>query len=184
MQNDDAAAYLRKVADGDEAAFSALYVMFEQPIYRFIRLKLNDPSEASDILHEVFLEIWRNAGRYDGRVTVKTWTFGIAYRRAIDLYRKRARMVVTEDFDHVVDEGPSAERSVLAAEHGAYVRACLEKLKPEYRSAVELTFFENMSYREIAEVTGVPEGTAKSRLYYAKKLLRHCLKNHIAPGDL
>lgn len=184
MQNDEAAAYIRKVATGDEAAFSALYTMFEQPIYRFIRLKLNDPSEASDILHEVFLELWRNAARYDGRVTVKTWIFGIAYRRAIDLYRKGSRMVVTEEFDSVADERPGAEQHVLAGEHSALIRDCLEKLKPEYRSAVQLTFFENMSYREIAEITGVPEGTVKSRVFHAKKLLWHCLQNRVRPGEV
>lgn len=184
MQNGAAEVLMRKIAKGDKTAFSALYVMFEQPIYRFVRVKLNDPTESSDILHEVFLEIWRYADRFDGRVSVKTWLFGIAYRRTVDLYRKGSRMIVTDDFERVVDRSPNAEQQLLAVEHGVHIRECLKTLKPEHRSAVELVFFENMSYREIAEVAGVPEGTAKTRVFHAKKLLLHCLKSRINPREL
>ncbi len=93
-------------------------------------------------------------------------------------------MIVTDQLERFEDRSPTAEQQLLAVEHSAHIRDCLKTLKPEHRSAVELAFFEDMSYREIAEVAGVPEGTAKTRVFHAKKLLLHCLKRRIKPGEL
>ena len=171
-----------RIGNGDKAAMTALYREMERPVFRFINLKLNDPFQSADILHEVFLDIWKGAGRFEGRSAAKTWIFSIAYRKVMDVFRKGSRMVVTDDLPEQVDDSPNAESCLVAAETSEHVRYCLDTLKPEHRTAVELAFYEDMSYREIAEVAGAPEGTIKTRVFHAKKLLMRCLEGRLKLG--
>lgn len=174
---------LEGVARKDKAAFAALYRALEKPLYRFIVSKMNDPHQSGDILHDVFLEIWKSAGRFEGRSAVKSWVFGIAYRKVMDVFRKTARVDLREEMPDEIDDGPDGEACVLAAQNAAHVRFCLDTLKPQQRSAIELAFFEDMSYREIADVTDVPEGTVKTRVFHAKQLLLRCLEGRLGTGE-
>lgn len=176
--------FLTRIGQGDKSAFSALYREMEKPLFRFVSLKLNDPFQSGDILHDVFLEIWRNAGRFEGRSSAKTWMFGIAYRKVMDVFRRSARVELTEDMPEQEDDGPDAEACLLAVEESAHVRHCLGELKPQHRLAVELAFFEDLSYREIADVTQVPEGTVKTRVFHAKQLLLRCLSGRLGTGTV
>lgn len=177
-QSDNAAlvTLLARVAEKDRAAFDALYRDLETSLFRFIRSRMNDPFEAADILHDVFIEIWRNAGRFEGRSSVKSWVFGIAYRKVIDVFRKSARTELTENFDDEVDSDPTPEQCLASAENSAHLNFCLQSLKPEQRAAVQLAFFEDQGYREIAHALDIPEGTVKTRIFHAKKLLLRCLE--------
>jgi len=175
-ENADLAALLSRVATEDRAAFDALYRALETPVYRFIRSKMNDPFESADILHDVFLEVWRSAGRFEGRSSVKSWVFGIAYRKVIDVFRKSARMDVTDDFEDQIDSDPNPEQCLATAEDSAHVQYCMETLKLEQRAAIQLAFFEDQGYREIAAALNIPEGTVKTRIFHAKKLLMRCLE--------
>ncbi|WP_151718673.1 RNA polymerase sigma factor [Gemmobacter serpentinus] len=166
---------LARVAAGDRQALAALYRVLEQPLYRFVQGKLNDPMQSADIVHDVFLEVWRSAGRFEGRSSVRTWIFGIAYRKVIDVFRANARLHVTDEVPETEDDSPGALECLAVAETRDQVRHCLSTLKMEHRTAIELAFYEDMGYREISEVTGVPEGTVKTRVFHAKKLLQHCL---------
>lgn len=171
-----------EIADGDRQALATLYRALEKPVYRFILSRLNDPFESSDILHDVFMEVWRSASRFEGRSKVQTWIFGIAYRKVIDLYRKRGRLDVTDDIPDRADEAPGPEACLLASQDADHVRHCLGTLKDDHRSAISLAFFEDMTYGEIAEVTGAPEGTIKTRIFHAKKLLLRCLSGLVDRG--
>jgi len=173
---------LARTANGDKAAFSALYSELETPLYRFARSRLNDPFEAADLVHEVLLEVWRSAGRFEGRSSVKSWVFGIAYRKAMDVYRKTSRIDYSDNVPEVEDQAPTAEACLLAAQKGEHVQACLETLKPDHRMAIEFAFFEDMSYKEISMIADVPEGTIKTRVHHAKKLLLHCLSSRLGKG--
>ena len=171
----DLSLLLRQSAGGDRAAFARLYQALERPVYRFILSRLNDPHEAADILNEVFMEIWRTAGRFEGRSTVKTWIFGIAYRKTMDHFRRTRRVTTTDDIPEQVDESPDALACLAAAEEAVHVPHCLGTLSADHRAAIELAFYEDLSYVEIARITGTPEGTVKTRVFHAKRLLLHCL---------
>lgn len=181
MGSDDNELILR-TAKGDRTAFSALYTALEGPLFRFARSRLNDPFEAADLVHEVFIEVWRNAGRFEGRSSVKSWVFGIAYRKAVDHYRKTRRVDYSDSVPDVEDDAPNAEACLLAAESGEHVRACLENLKTDHRTAIEFAFFEDLSYKDISKIAGIPEGTVKTRVHHAKKLLLHCLSTRMQRG--
>jgi RNA polymerase sigma-70 factor (ECF subfamily) len=179
MTEADPAFLLSQIANGDKTAFTAFYRAFERPVYRFITSKLNDPHEAHDILHEVFMEIWRSAGKFEGRSTVRTWLFGIAYRKTMDRFRKGKRVTMTDEMPEEIDESVDTFRDIAAAEEAGHVRHCLDELKSEHRLAVEMAFFHEMSYREIAEATYTAEGTVKTRVFHAKKLLMRCLSGRL-----
>ena len=74
---------LQRMAEGDQSALDAFYRAYEGRVYRFIRSKLNDSFDASDVLNEVMFEVWRNAGRFEGRSSVSTWVLGIAHHKTI-----------------------------------------------------------------------------------------------------
>lgn len=174
--NTELASLMARVAAQDRAAFAALYKALEKPVYRFIQSKLNDPHQSSDILHDVFIDLWRSASRFEGRSTVKTWVFGIAYRKTMDHFRKHSRTDLTNEMEETVDDTPDAVTCIAAAQEAVHLRFCMETLKPQHRSAVELAFYEDMSYGQIAETAEVPEGTIKTRIFHAKKLLLRCLE--------
>jgi RNA polymerase sigma factor (sigma-70 family) len=177
--NSEQAALLQAIATGDKAAFTALYRDLERPVYRFISAKLNDPFEANDIVHEVFMEIWRSAAKFEGRSAVKTWIFGIAYRKTMDRFRKAKNVSYSDNLPDAPDEGADQVADLEAREQGVHIKVCMDKLSPEHRLAVELAFFDDMNYREVAEVVGSPEGTVKTRIFHAKKLLQRCLATRI-----
>ncbi|WP_417268738.1 RNA polymerase sigma factor [Celeribacter sp.] len=172
-------ALLTRIVAKDKIAFKQVYEALERPLFRFIHLKLNDPFQASDILHDVFMEVWNKADRYQGRSTVKSWVFGIAHNKTMDVFRKSSRLVVTDTFPDVEDEGPTGESCVLAAQEAAHVKACLGTLKPQQKEVIELAFYEDMSYRDIGTVLNIPEGTIKTRIFHAKQLLLRCLTDRI-----
>ncbi|MBM2576048.1 sigma-70 family RNA polymerase sigma factor [Jannaschia sp. Os4] len=182
MTGPDDTALLARIATGDRDALAAFYRRHERGLYRFILSRLNDPTEASDLLHDVFLEVWRVADRFEGRSKVTTWLFGIAWRRAADRHRSRARMAPTDDVPETADDAPAGEACLLAAQESEHVRHCMGTLKPDHRTAIGLAFWEDLSYREIAEVTGAPEGTVKTRVFHAKRLLLRCLEGRVARG--
>jgi RNA polymerase sigma factor (sigma-70 family) len=136
---------------------------------------LNDPFESSDILHDVFIEVWRSAGRFEGRSKVQTWIFGIAYRKVIDRHRKAGRTRLSDETPEIIDDADSAETCLVASQEAEQVRHCMTKLSDEHRSAISLAFWEDMNYREIADVCDTAEGTIKTRIFHAKKLLMRCL---------
>ena len=169
-------AWMSAIAGGDKHALAALYRALETPVFRFIRSRLNDPFAAGDILHDVFMEVWRSAGRFEGRSKVQTWIFGIAYRKVIDAHRRRGRVDVTDEFEDQIDDSPDAETCLVASQEADHVRHCLGTLKDEHRATIAMAFYEDMTYGEIAEASGVPEGTVKTRVFHAKKLLMRCLE--------
>lgn len=170
---------LQRIAGGDKGALAALYKAYERPVYRFIASRLNDPHEASDILHETFLDVWRVAGSFEGRSQVRTWIFGIAYRKVIDAHRRRSRIDLTDEVPEPAEMEDSAETGYAAAQEAEHLRFCLGKLSDDHRSAISLAFYDDMTCAQIAEIKGVPEGTVKSRLFHARKLLQHCLSGRI-----
>lgn len=167
---------IKRIARGDRDALAALYRKMERPVYRFIQSRLNDPFEASDILHDVFMEVWRSADRFEGRSKLQTWIFGIAYRKVIDRHRKAGRtsLVGTPD-ETLPDDAATPEACIAASQDATQVQQCMAQLSDDHRTAISLAFWEDMTYRDIAEVCKTAEGTIKTRIFHAKKLLLRCL---------
>lgn len=177
--NDNLVHLLSAIGGGDKIAFRRFYEQLEGPLFRFIQKKLNDPQRSADILHDVFMEVWRNANRFEGRSAVKSWVFGIAHNKAVDLIRRETRIDLPGDMPETIDESPAGEACVLAAQEAAHVQACLQTLAAPQREVIDLAFYEDMSYREISSTLAVPEGTIKTRVFHAKQRLLHCLSERL-----
>ncbi|MBO6824843.1 MAG: sigma-70 family RNA polymerase sigma factor [Sneathiella sp.] len=168
---------IERIARQDRAAFDLFYKRHEKHIYFFIQKKLNDSFEAYDILHEVFMEIWRKADRFEGRSKVSTWFFGIAFNKTVDRIRKKMPDQFSEDDneDIVDEEVLNPMELVGATEEATLIAKCIEALKATQRAVVQLAFYEDMSYPEIAKIIGRPEGTVKTRIFHAKQALKLCI---------
>ncbi|PHS32157.1 MAG: RNA polymerase subunit sigma [Methylophaga sp.] len=176
MEQDDSIALLEKISAGDEMAFADFYRLYETRLYRFIKSKLNDSFEASDILNEVFLNVWQKAGTFEGRSKVSTWLFGIAYYKTMDRLRKKIPATVDDDqFLEIEDDAPNQLACMVSDENAGDVRFCLDALKSAHRAVMELTFFNELSYREISKIVDCPENTVKTRMFHAKQAMKRCL---------
>jgi len=166
---------LEKVSNGSEPAMSELYHAFEARVYKFAFARLNNTFEASEILNEVMMEVWKNAAKFQGKSKVSTWIFGITHHKTIDLMRKKYRHDFVEAEPDFPDETPDIEQSILSAQIANKVQECIKQLKQPFRDIIHLTFFEELHYSDIAVIVDCPEGTVKSRVFHAKASLKNCL---------
>lgn len=166
---------VRKVSSGEKAALRELYERYSHSLGLFAQSWLKDPLEASDIVQETMLELWRSAHRFEGKSSVKTWLFTIARNKSVDRNRKGTRTVLQETEPELVDESPDPQAVTEAFQDAKRVRACIETLNAVQKSAIHLAFYEDLSYPEIAEMEQSPVGTIKTRIMHAKALLLRCL---------
>lgn len=166
---------MAQIAKGDRKAMRQIYDAYSDGVYRFAKVWLADPFEASDIMHETMMEVWKSAGRYAGRSSVKTWIFSIAKNKSIDRNRRGKRTILQDIDPDIVDDAPAPHAVLEAFQDAKRVRDCVETLSPSQRSAIHMAFYEDLTYREIAEMEACPVGTIKTRVMHAKKLLLRCL---------
>jgi RNA polymerase sigma-70 factor (ECF subfamily) len=157
---------------GDEAAVKAVYDRFGGPVFALSMSILGEHGLAADATQQTFIKAWRAASTYDPERSFAPWIYAIARRTAIDLYRKRSRLVVSDEVD-VVSFPPGLETVWEVFE----VRSALDRLPDEERQVVKLSHFDGLTHVEIAARLDIPVGTVKSRSHRAHKrlveLLRH-----------
>ncbi|MDR3510512.1 MAG: sigma-70 family RNA polymerase sigma factor [Caulobacteraceae bacterium] len=173
------AALVRAVAHGDRAAFAQVFDYYAPRVKAYlIRLGL-DGGQAEDLSQEVMVAVWRKASSFDPRQAgVATWIFRIARNRRIDLYRREQRGALDPDDPSLLPLAEATPDAVLeGASRDAQVRAAMAELPEEQRVLVREVFYEDLSHSEIAEKTGVPLGTVKSRLRLAFAKLKRRLRD-------
>lgn len=175
---------VRRVAERDADALATLYDRYSATLLGLARRVLRDTEEAEDVLQEVFVQVWRQAMRYDGRrSSVSTWLVLIARSRAID--RLRTRQVKERTAEASRQEDPSSHTSpegigaVLSDERRKRLASALGDLPEEQRQVIELAFFGGLTQTEIAERVSIPLGTVKTRTLLAMKKLRAALQEEI-----
>jgi len=169
---------------GAAQAYEELLRRFQQPAYALALRLLGDPSEASDVVQEVFLKVFRNVGSFRGQSSLKTWIYRITVNEAHNarrwFFRHRRREVELDSDpqearswkDTIPDGCVSPYDAAFEREQHVMLEAALDKLTPIFREAVVLRDITGMSYEEIAEVLGVSLGTVKSRILRGREALR------------
>jgi RNA polymerase sigma-70 factor (ECF subfamily) len=155
----------------------ALYRTYGPELFGFAVSALGDRGQAEELVQEVFTRVWRKADSYDeSKASFRTWLYGIARNAIIDLKRRAA--VRPSLSTHAVDddERGTLDTSIENALVRWQVNAALERLTPEHRQVIRLAHFQGLTLREIAERTGIPLGTVKSRTSYALRGLRLALE--------
>ncbi len=161
---------LALIAAHDKDAMRALFVRHNVRIYRFLAHILGDATTAEDLVSEVFIEVWRNAGRFEARSKVSTWILAIARYKAASARRRRSCDQLDERaIELLEDPADDAEASVQKKHRDAILCDCLKQLSPAHREILNLIYYQEQSVSEVAQIIGVPQSTVKTRAFYARK---------------
>ncbi|MCU4175249.1 RNA polymerase sigma factor [Carboxylicivirga sp. N1Y90] len=173
---------------GDQKAFAELMGRYRDAIYFMLLKMVSNKSDAEDLTIEAFGKAFKNIHQYSPNYAFSTWLFKIASNNCIDFLRKKRNNIVsidggiTEDKEndqpiHLKDETPDPEEFLIKQQKKVLMRTVVKKLKPRYRILIELRYFKEFSYEEIAEELDLPLGTVKAQLFRARELLFNTLKN-------
>jgi len=182
--NADDVALMRRIVEADETALGALYDRWVRSLYSLVLHLLKDPDEAEDVVEETFWQAWRKADSYEpSKGAVSTWLLTIGRRKALDRLRSRKRSkedAISDDrtFADLQSNAPDPAIDAEGAELREHVRAALNELPDEQREVLELGYFSGLSQSEIADATGQPLGTVKTRMRLAMQKLREPLSMH------
>ncbi len=170
-------ALIGRIARGDRLAMQVLFARHHVRVYRFVLRLLRDEMAAEDVIGDVFLDVWRQASRFEGRSAVSTWLIAIARFKALSLLRKRRDDGLdAETAESIEDAADDPERAVTKQNKGEKLRKCLEGLSPEHREIIDLVYYHEKSVEEVARIVGIPENTVKTRMFYARKKLGELCK--------
>lgn len=166
---------LKRIGARDRAALEQLYHRYHGRLTGYLLRITRRPELAEEVLNDTMLTVWQQAARFEGRSRPSTWVFGIAYRKALKALSRLPREVQTLA---AVEERPGPEesdRALALRELRERLTAALGELSVEQRAVVELTYFQELSYREIARILDCPENTVKTRMFHARRKLRRLL---------
>src|SRR3984957_8687213 len=183
-------ALVTALNQGTEDAYEILIQRYQQPVYSLVCRLMNNPGDASDIVQEVFLKVFRNIGAFRGNSSLKTWIYRIAvneaynHRRWFSRHQRQEVALGPEEGlgSHpggITDPGRSPFEQAADHETRALVEQALEKLNPKFRAAVVLRDIEDLSYEDIATVLNVSLGTVKSRIMRGREALRNILEGRL-----
>jgi RNA polymerase sigma-70 factor (ECF subfamily) len=177
MQTTSDEALIARIADGDRLAMKVLFARHHVRTYRFLLRIVRNEATAEDLISEVFLEVWRQAGKFEGRSTVSTWMLSIARFKALSALRRRGEEELDDEAAAAIeDQADDPEVTLAKKDKGAVLRQCLTKLSAEHREIIDLVYYHEKSVEEVAGIVGIPEATVKTRMFYARKKLSELLK--------
>jgi len=173
---------VERVRRRDEEAFRSLFARYAPAAKALAQRIVRQAHLAEEIVQEAFLAVWKNPGGYDGeRGSVRSWLMGTVHHRAVDLvrreeaHRRRAEHAVVDVREEQADHADDVAVELDRPGEGALVRAALKGLPDEQREVIELMYFSGLSQSQIAERTGLPLGTVKSRTLLGMRRLRVAL---------
>lgn len=178
----------RAVDQGDQKAYAELMGRYRDSIYFMLLKMINNKDDADDLTIEAFGKAFNRLKQYTPNYAFSTWLFKIASNNCIDWIRKQKKKTLsidnpigTDDGDEMTieirSEGPDPVDVVMRDQKSAVMRELVEKLKPRYRTLIELRYYQEYSYEEIAEELDLPLGTVKAQLFRAREFLMNMLNN-------
>ncbi len=182
-----------RVQQGDKKAYDLLVIKYQHKIVQLVNRYLKDPSEAQDVAQEAFIKAYRAIGSFRGESTFYTWLYRIAINTAKNYLVSRSRRSSQYEVDiqdaEAIENAPqlqgvdTPERLLLNEEIIKAIRAAIDHLPEEMRTAIMLREFEGMSYEEIAEAMECPVGTVRSRIFRAREAIDSKLNPLLTHGD-
>ncbi len=177
MQTTSDEVLIARIADGDRLAMQVLFARHHVRVYRFVLRLVRNEATAEDLISEVFLDVWRQAGKFEGRSAVSTWMLSIARFKALSVLRRRTDDELDDEAaEQIEDQADDPETALAKKDKGEVLRQCLTSLSAEHREVIDLVYYHEKSVEEVAEITGIPEATVKTRMFYARKKLSELLK--------
>ncbi len=176
MQTTSDEVLIGRIAGGDRLAMQVLFARHHVRVYRFVLRFVGNEATAEDLISEVFLDVWRQAGKFEGRSAVSTWMLSIARFKALSVLRKKPEQELDEETaEAIVDTADDPQVALEKKDKGALLRDCMNALSAEHREIVDLVYYHEKSVEEVAAIVGIPEATVKTRMFYARKKLGELL---------
>lgn len=169
----DEHALLQRITQGDMLAFEAFYKVYYPRLFRFILRMTRSPDSVEELIQETLLVVWQSSDRYNRDSKISTWVFGIAYNKALKSISNNTRRSADVDVDDLAETlgDPYADQAQMQ-ENQDWLNCALAILPPDQRAVIELTFFHELPYQDIAKILDCPENTVKTRMFHARKKLQ------------
>ena len=176
----DDARLIARIVTGDLRAFETLYRLYHPRLSHFLIRMLRRPTVVEEVLNDTLLIVWNKAETYNGHSKVSTWIFAIAYRRALKALRRVDDPMEDTFAEHRESGEPGPEQLLGRRQVNVLLTEALGGLSHDHRTVVDLAYFHEMGYREIAEIMDCPVDTVKTRMYHARRNLRAALSGQLA----
>lgn len=184
----DDRALISRILNGDTQAFRLLIKQHERLVAHMVSRLVKQAEDREELCQDVFLKVFEKLGEFNFQSRLSTWIATIAYRYAINHLRKRKLLLndipEEENFTAYFVEDANPESILEEQDMDGFVMTLVDQLPPQYKTVLTLYHLENMTYPEITEVTGMPEGTVKSYLFRARNLLKEKVKTYIGKEEL
>lgn len=176
----DESELLERVKAHDVDAFERLYRIYQPRLARFLINLVKRPQLVEEVLDDTMMVVWQTAGSFRGTSKLSTWVFAIAYRKALKARMRWPDPVEDDERDTQVSNDPAPDAELQRSRiHSALVTA-MGSLSAEQRAVVDLTYFQGLGYREIAEILSCPVDTVKTRMFHARRRLKQALSGTLA----
>jgi RNA polymerase sigma factor (sigma-70 family) len=174
------ARLIDRVARGDLRAFEELYRIYRPRLNRFLFNITRRPQMVEEVLSDTLLVVWRQSDDFNGCSKVSTWIFAIAYRKALNALRRldEPAQDPRADCRQSLDAGPEQQLGQRQIE--AALLTAIGELSADHRAVVDLAYFHEIGYREIAEIMDCPVDTVKTRMFHARRHLKNKLAGRLA----
>jgi RNA polymerase sigma-70 factor (ECF subfamily) len=168
---------IARIAAEDRLAMQTLFARHRTAVYRWLLRFVGNEAVAEDLLSDVFLDVWRQADRFQARSSVSTWLLAIARFKALSARRIRKDAELDETIEATLaDPADNPEVMLEKKNREELVRAALNNLSPEHKEVIDLVYYHEKSVDECAQILGVPSGTVKTRMFYARKKMAEMVK--------
>lgn len=167
---------------GERSAFDELVRRYQRPVYHLARRYLRNDADAADVTQRTFVRMFESLGGFRGASSVRTWIFRIAINLSLNHIRDSRRSEPSEIHAHMLTTAPLGASRVIADEETARLHEAIEALPPKQRMVLELRIYDDLSFREVAELAGCTENTAKVNFHHAVKRLRTLLTAPVPPS--
>jgi RNA polymerase sigma-70 factor (ECF subfamily) len=163
---------IRLIAANSKEAMRLLYARHNVKVYRFVLRIVGNEATAEDVLNEVFVEVWRNAAKFEARSQVSTWILAIARFRALSSLRRRSDDELEDEAAEAIeDKGDDPEVALQKSNRRAVLLDCLKQLSPAHREVLDLIYYHEKTVEDAALIVGIPLNTVKTRAFHARKRL-------------
>jgi len=174
------AELVARLRAGDRQAFEQVYKAYHGRLTRFLTNVLRRPHLVEEVLGDTMMVVWQRIDGFQGASRLSTWIFGIGYRQALAALRKLDEPVDDERSPELASDDATPEDESGSARARGALAAAIAGLSAPHRAVVNLTYYQEFGYRDIAEVMGCPVDTVKTRMFHARRHLRQSLGGELA----
>ncbi|MEO7688019.1 MAG: sigma-70 family RNA polymerase sigma factor [Sphingomonas sp.] len=168
------------VRAGNAQAFEELYRVYHPRLTRFLLKFVRRPHIIEEVLNDSMMVVWERADSFHGASKLSTWIFGIAYRKAMKAINRQDEPIDDRDSEERMSLDASPEDQLGAHKSQLLLKSAMEELSPDHRAVLELTYYQEMGYREIAQIMSCPVDTVKTRMFHARRHLKRRLAGELA----